>query len=138
MRRLESERQRLVEAIAAGGELSGLVDALKGREANLVSLRAERERVQAARVRTVNPRVVRVELLELAQNWRRVLASEPQEARPLMSKLLVSRVRFTPLERPQWEMRGQGTLVGLFTRLITPSVPLGMASPGGFEPALPA
>jgi hypothetical protein len=45
--------------------------------------------------------------------------------------LLIGRVTVTPTDRPKvWEMRGQGTPAGLFSRIFSP---LGMASPRGHE-----
>ena len=50
-----------------------------------------------------------------ATSWRRVLLEEPLYARPILSKLLVGRVTFTPLAEPKrWELRGHGTLAGVF------------------------
>ena len=69
--------------------------------------------------------------MDLAGTWRRVLADDPTSARPIVSSLLVGRVTITPTAPKQWRMHGTGTLTGLFDRVI---VPLGMASPPGFEP----
>jgi hypothetical protein len=44
--------------------------------------------------------------------------------------MLEGRVTITPTMPKAWELRGQGTLAGLFSR----NFPLGMASPPGFEP----
>ena len=65
---------------------------------------------------------VRAELLELAGRRCQVLVQERSEARPVVSALLTGRVRFRPVERRRWEMKGTGTLAGLFTREIFPSV----------------
>ena len=55
--------------------------------------------------------------------WR----SEVEEARPIISRLLVGRVRFKPLEAfGSWEMTGEGTLSGLVTGGVVPN---GLASP---------
>ena len=62
--------------------------------------------------------------LALAHSWRHVLTQEPLHARPILSKLLVGRVTFTPLAEPRrWELSGRGTLSGLFDAVL----PLGMA-----------
>jgi len=64
-------------------------------------------------------RHMRDELIELADNWRRVLADDPTNARPIVSSLLIGRVTFTPLERrDRWQLTGEGTLVGLFRRVF--------------------
>ena len=46
--------------------------------------------------------------------------------------LLVGRVTIAPTSTPrQWELRGEGTLVGLFRKT---AFPLGMVRPTGVEP----
>ena len=117
IRRLEKERERFVQAVAMGGELEGLVCALRDRETRLTGLREEFEALRATEqsVRHFDARRVREELHELARNWRDVLSGEPVHARPVLSKLLVGRVTFTPLEgKKRWELRGRGTISGLF------------------------
>jgi hypothetical protein len=117
------ERDRLVASIAAGGELAGLLEALRTREEHRASLEVERRSI-AARQRTqaTDATRVREELTDLAGRWRKVLAGDPEHARPILSRLLVGRVTFTPIERHRWEMKGEGTLAGLFTRELFPSV----------------
>jgi Recombinase zinc beta ribbon domain len=122
--RLEQERNRLVTAIAAGGTLDGLLAALKEREARLADLHAEREAAQAERrTEAVFDEVTtRRELMDLASQWRQVLASDPENARPVVTMLLNGRVTITPTGTPkQWEIQGTGTLLGLFSREIFPS-----------------
>ena len=73
---------------------------------------------------------VRRELAALASSWRQVLTEDPDNARPIVTSLLVGRVTISPTDIPKvWELRGQGTPAGLFSRFL----PLGMASPPGFE-----
>lgn len=117
----ERERTRLVSAIVAGGDLPGLVAALREREERRVSLEAERRAIASQRPRHGVQRV-RAEVLELAYSWRRVLADDPLHARPIVSALLSGRVTFTPIEHARrWELKGAGTLTGLFTREVFPS-----------------
>ena len=130
IRRVEQERDRLVQAVATGGELEGLLGALRDRETRLTGLRKECETVRAAArpVQHVDARRVREELHALASNWREVLSGEPGHARTILSRLLVGRVTFTPLEEPKrWELSGRGTLAGLFHTILPP----GVASPRG-------
>ena len=133
IRRVEGERARLVQAVATGGELGSLLSALRDRESRLDNLRAACEGLQLRKqnARSLDKRRVGAELRELAKHWRDVLAGEPAHARPILTKLLVGRVSFTPLEDPRrWELRGRGTISGLFRSVL----PLGMASPTGIEP----
>ena len=120
--KIERERARLVSAIAAGGDIPGLVDALKERETRRVSLEADRQVIAAQRpMQAASVARVRDELLELAQSWRHVLADDPTHARPIVSSLLKGRVTYRPLAPKRWELTGEGTLAGLFTRQIFPS-----------------
>lgn len=129
IRRLEGERDRLAEAIAAGGELSGLLAALGTREAALTRLRAE----SVPPATRLDARGVRAELVALAAEWRQVLGTEAVHARPLLARLLQGRVSFTPTgTRDEWVMQGRGTIAGLFTRLVAAIRPLSGTSPTGF------
>ena len=133
IRRLEGERKRLAEAVAKGGEMDSLLDALSDRESRLARLRGDSEALRTMRqsARGIDSQRVVEELRELAINWREVLVGEPVHARPILSKLLVGRVIFTPLEgKKRWELRGRGTIAGLFRENLS----LGMVSPTGFEP----
>ncbi len=127
--RTDRERQRLVDAIAAGGELSGLLQALHARERQAEALRTERAALNAQRAQTVDVEELRDELWRVIAEWRATLAAAPEEARPLLSQLLTGRVTFTPLPSRRWRMTGSGTLAGLFARELSPIFPVGMASP---------
>jgi DNA invertase Pin-like site-specific DNA recombinase len=113
---LEREKARLVSAIAAGGQLSELLEGLRTRERRRMALEADRTAVRAQRgLRASETGRVRDELLELAGSWRRVLSEDPDHARPIVSVLLRGRVTYTPLEEEKrWELRGESTLSGLF------------------------
>ncbi len=130
------ERDRLVAAIATGGELGGLLEALKVRDTRQQSLEAERDALRAQRPPKASETArVRDELLTLAQSWRRVLATDTANARPIVTTLLKGRVTFKPiadrLSVRRWIINGEGTLTALFSRVL----PLGMASPTGVEVA---
>ena len=131
--RVERERSRLADAIATGGELEGLLTAMKDRERRLETLgqqrRAVEGRIARSDVRDVGR--LRLELHALAADWRRLLTLQPVHARAILAKLVVGRVTFTPgTKAKQWELRGRGTIAGLFQAVF----PLGLASPTGFEP----
>ncbi len=112
------EQARLVSAIAAGGDMPGLVSALRERETRRTALEMERQAIGTPRPRQ-NAARIRSELLEIAHTWRRVLTDDPSNARPIVSALLIGRVTYTPLERKRWKLAGQGTLAGLFERELT-------------------
>ncbi len=121
---VEQERSRLVAAIAAGGQLDGLLKALQTRETRRVALEARRADMHAdRRLRASDADRVRDELLKLASSWRRVLADDPTHARPIVSSLLKGRVTITPTDvRKQWTLRGSGSLIGLFERVVIPGM----------------
>ena len=103
---------------------------MKEREARLVQLDQQRQAVEAqvalSDVGDVDK--VRCELQALAADWRSLLGQQPVHARTILAKLVVGRVTFTPgAKERQWELRGRGTIAGLFEAVF----PLGMASPTG-------
>jgi site-specific DNA recombinase len=129
--KVEQESARFVSAIAAGGELEGLVAALREREQRKAALTMEQRAIAPQRPGRADAGRLHAELLELAAEWRRLLGDDPERARPILSQLLVGRVTFKPLEeRGRWELTGEGTLAGFFRC----GVSVGMASPTGLAP----
>jgi site-specific DNA recombinase len=142
---IDDERTRLVAAIAAGGELEGLMMALRERERLRTALQADRRAAGAERrLEAPDAASLRSELLTLAASWRRILAADVAHARAIVATLLDGRVTIAPTGQPkQWRLTGRATFAGLFERLI---FPVGMASPAetdrewiakfeGFQPA---
>jgi hypothetical protein len=111
-------------AIAAGGELGGLLDALRVRDERQKALEAGHAALRAQRqLKASEAARVRDELLTIAHEWRRVLAYDVPNARPIVTTLLKGRVTFEPQATPKaWTARGEGTLIGLFTRPVFPLV----------------
>ncbi len=118
--KVERERTRLVSAIASGGQLSGLIEALQERERQRQALEAQRTSMRAARrLRTSDTARIQSELGDLAESWRRVLASDPDHARPIVSALLIGRVTYTPLDGTRWKLTGEGSLTDLFSKVFS-------------------
>jgi site-specific DNA recombinase len=116
---VNEERARLVTAIAAGGQLDGLLSALQERETRRATLQERREQLRAERGRRASDVArAREELVALAASWRRVLADDPTHARPIVASLLKGRVIFAPLEPSRWRVCGEGSLIGLFSREV--------------------
>ena len=115
---IDRERARLATAIAAGGDLDGLLEALQTRERAKAALEADRQAMRAERrLEASDAMRVRDELHGLVASWRSVLVHDPTNARPIVSSLLRGRVSLTPLEaRKRWRLRGDGHLIGLFER----------------------
>ena len=140
--RLARESDRLANAIAAGGQLAGLLQALQAREARRAILEAQRDELRAQRRLTASEaHRMRGEIMGLASSWRRVLAADPQHARPIVARLLLHRVTITPTTKHRWRISGEGTLSGLFARDVT-AFPLGWRArrdsnprPTGSKPA---
>jgi site-specific DNA recombinase len=129
LRKVGRERDRLIAAIATGGRLDGLLSALQARETRWKELHAERDGWRAQRPLRDTARL-RDDLLTLAGSWRTVLADDPSHARPIVSELLKGRVTFTPTAKISWwELRGQSSIDGLFTRVFAS----GLASPTGSD-----
>ena len=128
IRTVSEERTRLAAAIASGGQLSTLLDALQGREARQAELEAERSTLRSwKRLEASETGRVREELLALAGQWRQVLANDPLHSRPIVSSLLKGRVVITPgHDKKRWTLSGEGTFAGLFQG---GSFPVGLASP---------
>jgi DNA invertase Pin-like site-specific DNA recombinase len=127
---INKERARLVTAIATGGELGGLLDALRTRDRRREDLEAHRAALRSQRrLQASDTDRVRDELMTLAGTWRKVLVDDPMHARPIMSELLVGRSKFTPVARNCWSVRGEGHLTGLFAKVLFPlgSNPVGDA-----------
>jgi site-specific DNA recombinase len=101
--RLEAEVAHLAAAIAAGGELPGLLDALQARERRRAHVRAELaglERERAAAVRTTFGRGrVLDQLREALADWQGLLRQETGPAHQALRALLTGRLVFTPEER---------------------------------------
>ncbi len=130
---LEREHARLIAAVGAGEQVSGLLDALRALDRRRTDVKAQRDAIAARTgLSARDGRRVRDELLELSRSWRRVLVDDPTHARPIVSSLLKGRVTITPTAKPkQWELRGESTLEELFMKVF----PRGGTSPAGFEPA---
>jgi ssDNA-binding Zn-finger/Zn-ribbon topoisomerase 1 len=132
LKTVDQERARLATAIATGGEMEGLLEALRSRERLKSALESDRQAMRAERrLEASEARQVRADLQGLASSWRSVLAGDAINARPIVSSLLIGRVRIEPSDKRRWTISGAGTLAGLFSRVL---VPFGVTSPTGSGP----
>jgi hypothetical protein len=129
---INREYVRLMAAVNAGEQLSGLLEALRALERRRTAVEARRAPIAPRRGLSVrDSRRLRDELLELAAQWRRVLATDADHARPIVSSLLIGRVTFTALDdRHRWRADGEGTIAGLFSRVFDVTA-VGSTSPTG-------
>jgi hypothetical protein len=122
--KLDDELARLAAAIAQGGDLGSLLQALKAREATRDQLRAELASLgQAPWVTPSDVRRLDREARARLTEWQAVLHRQTTQARQILQKLLVGRFAFTPGEDPEgryYEFAGQGALDKLLTGIIRP------------------
>ena len=132
--KVEAELSRLVTAVADGGNLSSLVAALRARETHREELRAQLAASRSApTLAALDLDAILPELRRRMNDWRRVLAEEPTQAREMLRTLLEGRIVFTPnLEARSCVIEGRGNMDELFRGLI--ELPMALASPTGFEP----
>jgi hypothetical protein len=113
--KIDTERKQLANAIATGGQLETLLEALRAREKQFATCESDRAALRSATVlRASDVDRVRDELLTIAGEWRHVLADDPTNARPIVSSLLKGRLTITPTTKNRWTMSGEGTLAELF------------------------
>jgi len=126
--RLHEEIGRLTSAIAAGGSLASLLEALKAREGQRVDMLARLEHLDGLAKAPTWDENLRAEIRRRLTAWSKLLHREPEVARQLLRRLLVGRLTLTPnAETREYEVRGEATYGQLFEGLpiVVASVPPG-------------
>jgi site-specific DNA recombinase len=127
----EAALARLTQAIADGGPMSTLVQAIRDQERRHQTLRAELADMVRPRVVPLNLSELKAKVLEKSQEWRALLRKHAPIARQMVRKLVEGRIVFTPdREAGRYRFTVPGTMGNFFSGLV----PLAMASPTGFEP----
>lgn len=129
---LEAECGRLVQAIAAGGNLPMLVESLQTRQTRLEALRVSISRLSESGPKMDARSLERTIRAKLA-DWRRLLTTQVQSGRALLREILDGPIQFTPMEqggRRGYRFRGEVALSTLLAGVIDVSTT--MASPAGF------
>jgi hypothetical protein len=116
----------------AGGDIPALVARLKTRQQERDAAAKELRAATLAR-RAPAPQVSRKALRARLVNWRGLLAGDPSEACRLLEAALADRIVFTPIE-VDGEMRFDVRVPLQLDRLMVGILPMGLASPTGFEP----
>ena len=127
---LESELTRLTGAIATGGELPALLDAVQDRERRREALRRELELLGASEPVVLDRAALRKNLESRLGDWRGLLRRHTEQGQQILRRLLVGRLTFTPTEDETgryYAFHGTGTL----TKLVGGLVPHNVASPTG-------
>ncbi len=160
---IDAERARLADAIAAGGNLPALLDAVRERERQKQRLTRSLDDLTGMRqIGQVDHRRLEKDLRARLVNWQGLLQQHVPQARQILKRLLAGRLVFTPISKPRSEMVGASVKAGpagvpAFPRtngverlcefkgesqigkiLEGLVVTKALVSPTGFEPVLPA
>ena len=126
--RLERELRQLTTAIAAGGAMDALLEAVRVREAERDTLlHAMKAEEALAAVRDVSPSRLHAQLLERLGDWRTLLRSQVTQAQQILRRLLTGPLVCTPQPERCYRLTGTATL----GRLLEGQVPVMVASPTG-------
>jgi site-specific DNA recombinase len=128
---VEREIGRVTEAIATGGDLAPLLEALKTRQARQVELRAAIETADWEQAPANSRRAVEAAVRERLARWREMLTGHVAEARELLRETLAGPIRFTP-RKQAYEFAGELSLGGLLVGTIC--LPTNLVPVRGFEP----
>ncbi len=132
LRGVEAELVRLTDAIAAGGDLPALVQAIKEREGQRA--RCERDLAAldaAARAGRLDTRRTEAEIRRRLLDWQGLLARQPAEARQILQVFLVGRLTFTPIpDERRYALTGEGTFERLLLAVDNRSI--AVVTPAGF------
>jgi site-specific DNA recombinase len=118
---------RLTAAIAAGGELTSLVEAVRVQERRRGELQAALAEARRARPEW-NARDVRRKLERYLVDWRGLLRANVAQGQQALRRLIDGRLTFTPTGE-YYAFRATGTIAPLLAGVVQK-----LASPPGFEP----
>jgi DNA invertase Pin-like site-specific DNA recombinase len=127
--KLKAEAAKLAEAVAVGGNIPALLDALKAKE-------TERQRLEERLAALQTPadsrdiEGIRESLLHAAREWHRTLTRHPAQARTMVQTLLDGRLLMRPKQDEDgvyYEFSGVGTLLPIVSGIV----PHNLASPTG-------
>jgi hypothetical protein len=130
--RVEGEIARLTAAVASGGDLSSLLEALRERERRRDRLRAEVAELERAQVLSgADVAKLEADLRDRLADWRGLLRRHPSQARQLVRALLVGRLVFTPETTPDgdvYRFSGQVSLGRMLAGEILAKLPMKLES----------
>ncbi len=123
----EAALGRLTQAIAEGGSVPTLVQAIRDQERRHQTLRAELADTVRPRVVPLNVAELKARVVEKAEEWRALLRKHAPIARQMVRKLVEGRIVFTPdREAGLYRFTVPGVLGNFFSGIVQP---LAMASP---------
>ncbi len=140
VRAIEAELRNLTAALAAGGDLTALVEAIRDRETRRKAL--ERQLVTVTAPAIDDPIGIERALRARVAEWREMFTQQTQLARQALQRLLTDKILCTPKERDGemvYELRARVGYDWIFRGILpiagaAAACPSGLASPPGFEP----
>ena len=109
LQRIEREIGRLTDAIAAGDELTPLLEALRQRQAHRARLAAVLDASKVAAVPQFDRRAIEAKVRMRVGQWRQLLTTNIEDGRRLLREVLSGPLRFTP-EGRSYRFEGEATL----------------------------
>jgi len=137
LRELEAETARLTAAVAQGGKLTSLMQALTDREQQRSDLDVQLASLDGLRnMSRFDVRRIERELRARVRDWKALLRRQTPIAREVLSKLVgEERIVFTPQADQTWTFEGRATLGALLQGVV---LPLGWRPHGGMPAFLSA
>ncbi len=127
----ESALARLTQAVAEGGSVPALVQAIRDQERRHQTIRAELAELDRPRVVPMKVSQLKDLLRAKAEEWQALLREHTPIARQMVRKLVEGRIVFTPeREARRYTFLATGTLANFFSGIVCPQA---MASPTGTD-----
>jgi len=125
----ESALARLTQAVAEGGAIPTLLQAIRDQERRHQTIRAELADMDRPRMVPLQVSQLKALLRAKAEEWQSLLRKRAPIARQMVRKLIEGRIVFTPeREARRYTFRATGTLANFFSGIVCPPA---MASPTG-------
>lgn len=131
--KLGQEITRLAEAVASGGEIQALTEALRSRERRLAEVRAHLEHLDGVAKTTPIPPGASLgkEVEKRLSEWGALLGRQPAMARQIVRRLIVGRIKMTPQPDGPFRWEAQATFTNVLQGVAgLPPAVAGLVPPG--------
>jgi site-specific DNA recombinase len=128
---IDREITRLTNAIATGGELAPLLEALKVRQSRRDELAAALTARESFDLRRFDRKALEAKVHEHVDRWRALLTKRVEDGRQLLREVLSGPLRFTP-QRKTYRFEGDAAIGRMLAGVA--GIATFLASPTGFEP----
>ena len=125
---VEAAVRRLTAAIASGGDLPPLVEALQTHERQRQELDARLAMLRAPQP-DLDRKALRRQLTGYLADWQRLLRAHVRQGQQVLRRLVLDRLTLTPHEGGFYTFSGKGTVYPLLAGVVR-----NLASPTGLEP----